>query len=321
LRAGSAPPRRAVFLYGAAAIGTAYSHYFGVAFIGLQAATATLLLIRRPRALLPLAAVFGAVLLTFLPALYRTWFLAPKPPDWLKRPHLDALWALLVFFFDRSDAFVWLVLALSAAATLRTFVRRSALAPATWLLIAWLVIPVVSTYLYSQWAPPCFLERTLIFVAPPAYLLLARALMQLPMPQVSATALVGLFLVHVVGVQAYYTTPTKGQFREAAAYLIAHDQGDQPALLFACAWNVSRYNYYLERLGSSRRVERTIYNAADAAAVFAAVADRQPTDVWVLEGHRDCPPELLRALGERLALIDEQHFINADVWRYRMRGS
>jgi hypothetical protein len=54
--------------------------------------------------------------------------------------------------------------------------------------------------------------------------------------------------------------------------------------------------------------------------VFAAVADRQPTDVWVLEGHRDCPPELLRALGERLALVDEQHFIHADVWRYRVRG-
>ena len=297
-----------------------YSHYFGLAFIGLQAATATLLLIRRPRTLLPLAAVYGVVLVTFVPALYRAWLVAPKAPNWLKRPHLDALWVLLAFFFDRSDAFVWLVLSLGAAATLRTFVRRSAVAPATVLLIAWLVIPVVSTYLYSQWAPPCFLERTLIFVAPPVYLLLARALTRLPVPQLSATVLVGVFLVHVVGVRAYYTTPTKEQFREAAAYLVAHDPGDQPALLFACAWNGGYYNHYLQRLGSSRRVERTIHEAADAAAVFAAVADRQPTDVWVLEGHRDCTPELLRALGERLALVDEQHFIEAGVWRYRVRG-
>jgi hypothetical protein len=291
-----------------------------VAFIGLQAATATLLLLRRPRALRSLAVVYAVVVVTFAPALYRAWLTAPKGPNWLKRPHLDVFWTLLAFFFDRSDAFVWLVLALGAAATLRTFARRVAVAPATGLLIAWLVIPVVSTYLYSQWAQPAFLERTLIFVAPPAYLLLARALMRLPVPQISATALVGVFLVHVVGVQAYFTTPTKGQFREAAAYLVAHDQGDAPALLFACVWNVAHYNYYLQRLGSPRRVERAIHKAADAAAVFAAVADRQPTDVWVLEGHRDCKPELLRALGEQLALVDEQHFIHADVWRYRVRG-
>ncbi len=319
LRAGIAPGRGALIRYVGAAIVTAYSHYFGVAFIGLQAAAATLLLLRRPRGLARLAGVYGVVLAAFVPVLYRAWQIAPKGPNWLKRPQVDALWRLLAFFLDRSDAIVWLALAVCAAAVVRTVIRRAAVAPATLLLVAWLVVPVAVTYGYSQWVAPRFLDRALIFVAPPVYLLLARALMRLPLPQVSAPAVVVLFLVHVVGLQAYYTAPTKEQFREAAAYLVAHDEGTAEAALFACVWNIKLYNHYLERFGSARRVERTVHKAADAAIVLAAVAARHPADVWLLDGHRKCTPELLRTLHRRLVLVDEQHFIQANVWHYRLR--
>jgi hypothetical protein len=304
LRAGTAPPRRALFLYGAATIGTVYSHYFGLAFIGLQAATAMLLLIRRPRTLLPLAAVYGVVLVTFVPVLYRAWLVAPKAPNWLERPHLDALWVLLAFFFDRSDAFVWLVLSLGAAATLRTFVRRSAVAPATLLLIAWLVIPVVSTFLYSQWAAPCFLERTLIFVAPPAYLLLARALMQLPVPQLGATALVA---PHPRRRRAGPADAHEGQFARRRL----SGGGTIPATSRRCSclcveWRVLRpppCSARGRRGGSAHHLE-----PGDAAAVFA-VADRQPKRLGA-RGHR-LHTELLRA--RRAARVDEQHFIKTGV--------
>jgi hypothetical protein len=144
---------------------------------------------------------------------------------------------------------------------------------------------------------------------PPIYLLIARALTQLPPRRTgvwaSATVVLGLLLVQLVWVNGYYSVVVKEQFREAAAYLVAHDAPERPALVLACAWRRDTFSYYLVRLGSPRRVERLAETAADAAAVQALVAERQPADVWLLAGHKEPEPALLAALAARLTLVDE----------------
>ncbi len=326
LRAGAAPPRGALVGYVVAASATGYLHFFGLFAVALQAATTAGLLLRRPRALATAAALYGAVLLAYAPFVAGIADIATRAPGWLQPPPVGALWELQRAFFNRSDALAGLVLALWLLSLARGAHAlqaggRGAVAPATPLLIAWLVGPVLVVFAYSHWVEPVFLDRALIIVAPAAYLLLARALTQLPLRRpvvaVIATALLGVLLVDLVVVKDYFARPAKQQFREAAAYLVAHDTPGAPALVLACAWHPFYFDHYLARLGSARRVEQLVETAADATVARQLIAARQPDDVWLLAGHKRPDPALLAVLAEQLPLVETRRLPGATVWHYR----
>src|SRR5262245_58101142 len=79
---------------------------------------------------------------------------------------------------------------------------RSAVAPSDALVIAWLVVPVAIVYLRSVLIVASFSARHLIIVVPAAYLLVARAITQLPFRRVTlpvvATTLPALLVLHLV---------------------------------------------------------------------------------------------------------------------------
>jgi len=325
LRRLATPPRGAAVAYVITASLTCYTHYFGLLFVCLQAALVGLLFLRQPRALGWVATLYAVVLLSCVPWLRRASVAVADAPAWIEAPDASAPWQLLRFLFNESSLLAVLALVLWATLLAREYWTRrqpggARFAPATLLLLAWLIVPVVIVYVRSVLAAPAFLNRTLIIVAPAAYLLLARAVAQLSERRwaapLAAGALCGGLLVQLIVVQRYYTRPTKGQFREAAAYLIAHDQPDVPTLILACAHNRNYFNYYLERLGSPRRVDGVVVTAPDGAVAQQLIAERAPAHVWLLAGHLDPDPALLAALSSQLRLVDESHFLKAGVWHF-----
>jgi hypothetical protein len=187
------------------------------------------------------------------------------------------------------------------------------------MLIAWLVAPVAFVYAYSHLVAPRFLDRTLIVVAPAAYLLLARALTRLPLVRVTAPALLALLLFHLVVPLQFYVRPVKEQFREAAAYLVAHDGADPDTLVLACTGNRNYFDYYLAHLGSPRRVEHRLVSEKEMADGLALVAELQPRELWLLSGHRTCDESFLAALASRMTLVDEHVLRHAIVRRYQRK--
>jgi hypothetical protein len=171
---------------------------------------------------------------------------------------------------------------------------------------------------------PAFGNRYFIIVAPAAYLLAARAVTQLPFGRVItfllAAVLPALLLVDLVFVKEYYTRPTKTQFREAAAYLVRNDAPEAKPLILACAWNPLYFDYYLERLGSSRRVDRLAETAQDRATIARLIAERSPDDVWLLAARKKPAPELIAGLEEELRLVHEVDFRDAAVWHFVPRN-
>lgn len=319
LGAGATPPRRAQLGYVVAATAAAYAHYFGAALVGLQLAAAAYALRRRRGAWRALAPLAAALLIAYAPLVRRALRVVPGGLNARIMPDLTDVWLLLCFFFNQSAVVAGLVVTVTALAVGRGLARREWPRPATWLLVAWLAVPVAAVFAWSRAVSWIFVDQALMIVLPAAYLLLARALSQLPLTRATAPALLALLLVHLVAVRQFYTVPFKEQFREAAAYLVAHDDRTAPTLVFASAWNPGYFNYYLARLGSPRRVERLVEVAADAAAIEALVAARRPRDVWLLAGHKVPDPALLAALAEQMTLADERHFIRASVRHYRVR--
>lgn len=308
-----------------------YLHYAGLLFTVLQAALMALLFHRRPAALIRLAAIYGVVLLGYLPWLRRATTELAGGPEWLRPPELTSVALFVRSLFNESNAIAGLALALWATLVARAAelvrrgqARRLASSPDA-LLVAWLVVPIAILYLRSRFGAPVFGDRYLITVAPAAYLFTARAVTQLPFPRMStpvvATLLPALLVGHLLFVKQYFTRPRKEQFRDAAAYLVRHDVPGARAVIVACAWNGEYFDYYLERLGSPRRVDRVVETGGDRAAVAQLVERRAPHDVWLLAGHKQPAPDLLAALAEDLLQVDVVHLYGAAVWHFVPRST
>src|SRR5688572_7135098 len=103
-------------------------------------------------------------------------------------------------------------------------------------------------------------------------------------------------LFHLVVRRDYFTFPRKEQFRDAAAYLVEHDRAGARAVILACAWHRSYFDYYLKRMGSPRRVDAVACTSADVAPLARLVSERSPEELWLLAGHREAQPELMAYL-------------------------
>jgi hypothetical protein len=244
-------------------------------------------------------------------------------------PDLHSFWNFGRSLFNDSTAITWLVLALAATLLVRAGRavqrRQTDLIATDALLLAWFIVPIAIVYVRSLLISPSFGQRYLVIVMPAAYLLVARAVTQLPYRRVTtpvvATVLPAVLAFHLVFVKEYYTRPGTEQFREAAAYLVQHDRPDSTAVVLACAWNRAYFDYYLERLGSRRRVDRLAESANDRTMVGQLIAQRSPDAVWLLAGHKRPAPELVSWLENELRLVSKAHFRAADAWQFVPRAA
>lgn len=323
LRAGRRPRLAAAIGYVGCAAAAMYLHYFGLLFVALQAVGGALAVPWRGRALAWLALLYAGVLLVYLPWLPRAAVVVGGGPNWIEPPALGALWRFVRFLFNRSDALAALAVALwvaLATPALRRW-RRGDIAAGdrvTWALFAWLLLPPAIAWVRSHVATPVFLDRTLLIVAPAAYLLVARALTQLASPRAVAplaAALASVLLFDLLVGKRYYVLPTKEQFREAAAYVVARDDRTEAAALLSSA-NPRYFDYYLARLGSPRRIDRMVAAPADRAAVAALAGTEGPPQVWVLAAHREPDPVALHLLAAQRPLLAHRRWRGAAVWRF-----
>lgn len=322
LRRGARPPRATVAAFVLATIVASQAHYFGTLFVVLQAAAAALALRPRWIGLRQLATAYAVVAVAYLPCALRFIWMTPHAATWMSPPPADAFWQQLLYLFNDSPALagaalvLWLPLAVQAA-------RGRPRAAYTWLAFAWLLVPMAIAFAWSYLLEPAFLDRALIIVAPAAYLLAARGLTQLPLPRPAvaglAAALLAFLLTDLLATRRYYTRLVKGQFREAAAHLVARDDPSRPALVLVCGWNPRHYDYYLRRFGSPRRVAAVIYNPAAVATQSTRIAAEPPEQLWLLAGHLDCDPALLSSLRATMTQVDEAHFRKAAVWHFTRR--
>ncbi len=132
------------------------------------------------------------------------------------------------------------------------------------LLTAWLIVPVALALVASVVFNPVFTPRNLIICLPAAYLLLALALLQLPLSgalkPVVAVAVPCLLLVHTVFALEYYWRPGKQQVREAMAFVAQLEPEFPGAILVGNAHNPAYFDYYLERAGASVAPMRYCWN-------------------------------------------------------------
>ncbi len=337
--------------YVLAAIATIYMHYYGLVLVGLQVAGALICAaLRRRQGRLVILVACGVIALSFLPWLsfmkFQIGGRADKP---LMLPELSVFAEFLRLLFNGSGKLIAVVALIGATATLSAAYRTlqiacpafpgtaaasggqiahapyrllfRAISPATFLLLAWLGVPLITTYVESRLFLPIVQVRYWLICLPPTYLLVARAITRLPLrgsgQGVVACGLIAIFLAHLIVGLDYYRTPTKQQFREAARYVAQEDARQADSLIIGCVWNLNYLDYYFAGSGSSRRADVMGAAAEDTPDVAAALDARQPRAVWLICAHRSYEQAFMEFLQTRLTQTDHRAFIGADVWLFK----
>ena len=365
--------------YVVSAAAASYLHYYGLYLIGLQGLGAALLFVRRVRPLGYLALIYSLVLLAYLPWLVVVLSdLSQYGPamsvrmNWLPSPHPEAVWDYLKFLFNHSEVLVGVVLALYLFLLLKglhvlfkarrqeepTRIKDLFLSPGM-LLALWLIVPFAGAYTISVLWSPFLVNRALIISLPAAYLLVARAVTQLPLrPKAQLGLVTGaavLLVSHLLFSMDYYTEPHKEQFREAMQFVIENDRPN--SFIVSCGsgyygpdypppkaiwepdnpqnrsttdtldyyrpedkFETEKFNYYLERQGSDRRVQAAACEAQDMSTLDALLKRNGYHYVFYVEAHNSPKPKtpLIQSLRNEYELVSREKLDGARVHLFKV---
>lgn len=327
------PPYYMIVAYIAAAITASYLHYYGAFFIALQGLLGIFIIIRKVRALRHLFVIYGSIFLAYLPWVPSmvSHFQSDRG-SWIPEPVLSTFLSYLGFFFNKPKPLLYIVLALYGLLLLRSLYNfsvtrgkrcESIITSPTMLLTLWLVVPYTIAYFISITFKPVLYNRFLIISLPAAYLLLARALTQLPIRRMGrifiTLSLIGLFIFHLLFIHEYYSRPHKAQFREAVGYALEQAHHYEDSAIIGNVWYPEFLNYYFEKGGSQDRVDIIASQREDIPLVSEFIQTETPNYIWLISAHQSPSPELLDFLEKKFTMLDHQALYNADVWLFENR--
>ncbi len=333
--AGSDRKRRGPpIAYAVTAAVCAYTHYFGAYMVGLQGILAFILLLRRRRGLFTVLLVYASITVAYIPwlSIMREQF--ARGAIWIERPRGGFVHSFLEYLkltFNQSVLARNIALAVLLLLLARTYGEftvdpnrqnaKRTLASTGTVLFLWLVVPFAVTYIKSIVSTPILSERNLIISLPPAFLLLSRSLMRVPVRSYIHAVMIclsaALLAYHLVFPLEYYTKITKDQFREAVQCLLEEDRLHHCPVIVANTNQEGYFDYYFDRLGTGRRVDVHFLSDDDWGKVKRTIDARNAECVWYLFARRGEGQQhyLLRKSG--FDLSDHKAFYNTDVRLYK----
>jgi mannosyltransferase len=330
------PPWLELAAFAAAATVVAYLHYFGMLLVGLESLAALLLVRRSSR-----RRVAAAILVTLpvvLAALWLPWMsLAmvrqrywPQPPSW-RTPlrFFDA------FFFGWKPLSALMLAAMAAAAAVfvaRALRRRvTARSPsfATVVCLLWIVLPFVVLLGYSWLRHSIVVDRAMIIVLPPLYLLAARSVTYL-LPRTGGQIAATLLLVGFAGARwatsgGYRDLHPRQDYRGATAALQAAVAGRPDALAVALVVAPSEtplLTYYLDRHAGAQPLDVVVNGDDGLRELNRVLRERAPLEVVLF-----C--QLPRLLDRTTTLVESRYDLvereafggRLELRRYALRGT
>ena len=318
--------------YVLAATVLSYLHYFGLFLAGLLSLGALAYAGARTRRhkALPMLAGVGVV----QGVLYLPW-LGPMFTDltrkeWRVDVTEQGAGVFLVEFcellFNKADWMVALAFAVMGAAALSVGLKRARgekvefSARSGWgFVLIWMVAPGLIAWVKSITGTSVLTTRNLLISAPAVYLMLARAVMVLPLGNlgrpIAGGALVGVALLGFINT-GYYTEPHRQQFREAVQTVIDGAENTDGAPIIVTG-PPTYFNYYFEHLETDLRVTLSASGGDDADKVSETLAKARAGAVWLVRSNgRDNGP-IAKVIEERYSVAQSTPLFGLTVDLYR----
>jgi uncharacterized membrane protein len=326
---GRNPSLLRIFLYLLTASICTHLHYFGLYLILLQGLFSLLIFWNRSRQLISIVILYLLLGVAYLPEISMVLRDTQKSISWIKPPGLLNIGGYARFLFNST----WLLIPVTGlflflfSRMFKKIIRaeKFILDPLTpdLILTLWLVIPFGGAFLISHIFAPVFTYRNLIISLPPAYLLLSRAMTQLPLRTPLKTGVILSLFVFFIGdlfiVRGFYSKPQKAQFREAVQYVLQHDSLYNNSMIIGQAWHEEYFNYYFKKLGGSKRLDVLAGDNDDIEITRMHIKKRSPTYIWLIEAHKETEEGFRDFLEEEFQVIDKKPLYWANVRLYQRK--
>lgn len=329
-RRGDRPSYKTMGLYLVAAAVCAYLHYFGLYLVALQGLAAGAIFVKKPRTFVKVTIIYLLLALLYLPWLPVMLEDLGREKFWAQRPETSSFVFYLRFMFNESTPLLVVVMGLCLHLLIRSLKARGGsvlridpLSPGV-LLPLWLVVPFIGAFIKSVTSTPALVFRYLIISLPPAYLLLSRAITQLPLrartQMAVALIVIGLFLGDLILVKRYYSQPHKQQWREAVAYIVERDALYENSLIMGCGVTLKQGygDYYFSKMNSPRRVDLHACRQKQVRKTMRLIDSKNPSYLWFIQSHGKPEPEFLDFLTQNFGLLEHKTFIGAEVWLFEV---
>jgi uncharacterized membrane protein len=321
------------FAYAANGVFVAYLHYFGLLWVACVGIVSFVTVLRKPRPLRVWLLVHGLLALSYAPWLFSVMVQVRRGDSWMPKPTFKEIGRLAYNVLGRHPI-EWAVLVLLGAAVGLFSARRvgsfgsvftANVRRNLWVLGLWVVVPFSLAFALSWTVLPVISARNFIIVLPAATLLLAWSLRTIDRKwwrgyPLSVVLLVGALLFELLLVRRYYSTQTKRQFRQSAAYVwnVAQRMQTRPFIATEEVWE-EYLSYYWRALrdkqGSGDESKIPIVSAV-ASKLTEQLAKDQPEEVILilsLTKDRSTLPRRLPGYRE----ISTKRFVGIDVKRLR----
>jgi hypothetical protein len=187
---------------------------------------------------------------------------------------------------------------------------------------AWAVGPFVVAFVAAQ---SMLTNENLLVSLPAVYLLLARSVTCTFSGRAAAvfqgTVAVGLAaagLAYLIFSMDYYTTPTKEQFREAALYVVSHE--DKNTLVVRCDTH-DRLDYYLKTREVGQRNDVEACQSSDFQKIENRVKEGDYKEVFHFISHEDPDQQMISKFQRRFQPVHYERLDGAAVVVYKVRQS
>jgi uncharacterized membrane protein len=319
-------PTRETALYVVCAILCAYAHYFGLILVVLQGAALAALAYGTLRKAMFLYVPVAVAYLPWLPNVVQQFGYGTQggtsalealqiPPDYFQ------------FLFGRSGLLSFAAWTLFAFLLIRGWddLRRRRKGPGVppgFLLAVWALGPFVVGYVMLQ---PMLTNENLLVALPAVYLLLARSVTRTfsgraaaVFQGIVAVGLAAVGLAYLLLSMDYYTTPTKEQVREAALYVVGHE--DENTLVVRCDRG-DRLDYYLKTRETGERDDVQACQTGDFQKVESRVKEGDYKEVFHLISHTDPDQQMISKFQGSFQPVRYERFDGAAVVVYKVRPS
>jgi mannosyltransferase len=320
-------PTRDAALYVICAILCAYVHYFGLILVVLQGAALAALAYGTLRKALLLYVPVVVAYLPWLPSMVHLFGYNAQSGTSTGQPALQVPPDYFQFLFGRSALLsfaAWTLLSfllIRGWDDLRRRRKRGVLLPGL-LLAAWALGPFVVALVASK---SMLTNENLLVALPAVYLLLARSVTRTFSGRAAAvfqgTVAVGLGavgLAYLLLSMDYYTTPTKDQIREAALYVVGHQ--DKNTLIVRCDAD-DRLDYYLKTQETGERDDVQACQASDFPKIETRVKEGDYKEVFHFISHEDPDQQMISKFQRSFQPVQYERFDGAAVVVYKVRPS
>lgn len=335
---GGSTRRGPLIAYAVTAAVCAYTHYFGTYMIALQGIFTIILFIRGRKTFFTVLIVYAAIAVVCLPWLPIMREHLAMGSIWIETPRggfVHSFFEFLKFILNDSTTVRNVALAALSLLLARTYgefaieptrgnAKRILSSPGAVLLL-WLVVPFAGVYFKSIYSTPILSVRNLIISLPPACLLLARAVIRVPVRSFMHTIMIcltaALLMYHLLLPMDYYSRTTKDNFRAVVQYLLEDSRIDHCPVIVANTYQDGYFDYYFDRLGSKKRVDVHFRSGGDWEVVKNMIDARHAECIWYLRGGGREKQQHYSLRTEGFDQAEKVHFFNTEVRLYEKQST